>query len=374
MKIPLLDLAAEFQELEAELTAAVREVLVSGRYVLGPQVEALETEVARYIGVRHAIGVASGTDALLLALRAVGIRPGDEVIVPDFTFIATASAVRHAGARPVFADVDEALYSMTAATIEPLLSPRTRAVIVVHLYGQTAEVDAIAQLCARRGLQMIEDAAQCFGADFRGRRAGSWGAFGCFSFYPTKNLGAYGDGGMVATDDAGLAARVRLLCNHGSKGAYRHEELGYNSRLDELQAAILRVKLRHVDDFNARRRRHAALYHALLEDTAYARPVEHGEGAHVYHQFTVRHPAREAIRERLKARGIATAVHYPLPLHAQPILRDAVEARCPVAERLAREVFSLPMFPQLESAQVHAVAQALRDALREVGGGGVPPG
>lgn len=369
MTIPMLDPRADLAELEPELTAAVQEVLASGHYVLGPQLEALEAEIASYVGVGHAVGVASGTDALALALRAAGIEPGDEVIVPDFTFIATATAVLHAGARPVFADVSQAFYTVTADAIEARVTRRTRAVIVVHLFGQTADMDAISHTCERHGLTLIEDAAQAIGADYAGRRAGAWGACGCFSFYPTKNLGACGDAGMIVTDDARLAERVRRLRHHGSSGDYRHDVLGYNSRLDEMQAAILRVKLRRLDERNARRRRHALLYQALLKDAPYRCPAEHGRGRHTYHQFTVRHPARDAVRARLQACGISTGVYYPLPLHAQPVFADRAAPVCPTSEQLAREVLTLPVYPQLEPAQIERVARELVSAAAACGAG-----
>ncbi|MGH8308680.1 MAG: DegT/DnrJ/EryC1/StrS family aminotransferase, partial [Steroidobacteraceae bacterium] len=242
----MLDLVAEMNELEPEITTALREVLASGQFILGPQSAAFETEFARHIGVAHAVAVANGTDALILALRAAGIGPGDAVVTPAFTFAATAEAIVHVGAMPVFADIDASSFNLDPASLEAAITPATRAVIVVHLYGQTADLPAISSVCERRGLMLIEDCAQAIGADFDGRHAGAWGALGCFSFYPTKNLGAFGDAGMVVTGDARLAERVRMLRHHGSRVVYRHELVGYNSRLDELQAAVLRVKLKHL--------------------------------------------------------------------------------------------------------------------------------
>ncbi|HSD99844.1 MAG TPA: DegT/DnrJ/EryC1/StrS family aminotransferase [Burkholderiales bacterium] len=363
MNVPMLDLAAEYRDLEVELAAAAGKVIASGRFILGPEGEALEQEVAAYLGVKHAVAVASGTDALHLALRAAGIGPGDEVITPSFTFIAAAEAVSYVGARVVFVDIDPATYNLDPSACEAAISPATRAVIAVHLFGQTADLPAIDAICKRRGLTLIEDCAQAIGADFDGRRAGAWGALGCFSFYPTKNLGAYGDAGMVVTDDPKLAEVVRMLRHHGSRITYRHEMIGYNSRLDELQAAILRVKLKHLDRWNALRRERAGLYRRLLAGSPVGLPVEHGRGAHVYHQFTIRAPLRDALREQLAARGVASAIYYPVPVHQQPVYaREYGSVTLPVSERAAREVLSLPIYPQLTESAVKDVCDALREA------------
>jgi dTDP-4-amino-4,6-dideoxygalactose transaminase len=363
MNVPMLDLAAEYRDLEAEVAAAVGKVIASGRFILGPEGEALEHEVAAYLGVKHAVAVASGTDALHLALRAAGIGPGDEVITPSFTFIAAAEAVSYVGARAVFVDIDPATYNLDPAACEAAIGPATRAVIAVHLFGQTADLPAIDAICRRRGLVLIEDCAQAIGADYDGRRAGAWGALGCFSFYPTKNLGAYGDAGMVVTNDPKLAELVRMLRHHGSRITYRHEMIGYNSRLDELQAAILRVKLKHLDHWNARRRERAGLYRRLLAGSPVGLPVEHGRGAHVYHQFTVRAPLRDALREALAARGVASAIYYPVPVHQQPVYAPEYgSVSLPVSERAAREVLSLPIYPQLTESAVKDVCDALREA------------
>lgn len=368
MSVPLCDPAAEYRELQEELDAAVGAVLATGQFVLGPQGEAFEREIAALVGVAHAVGVASGTDALHLALRAAGVGPGDEVVVPAFTFIATAEAVSYLGARPVFADIDPATYNLDPAGLEAAITPRTRAVIAVHLYGQSADLAAIGEIAAQHGLLLIEDCAQAIGADFEGRPVGGWGLAGCFSFYPTKNLGAWGDGGMVTTNDARLAERVRMLRHHGSRAAYRHELLGYNSRLDELQAAVLRVKLRHLARWNERRRVHAAAYRRRLAGLPVELPAEHGRGRHVYHQFTIRSGARDALRERLAARGVASAIYYPLPLHRQPAYAtEHRNARLPAAEQAAREVLSLPIYPQLTENAIELVCETLAEAAREVG-------
>jgi dTDP-4-amino-4,6-dideoxygalactose transaminase len=363
MNVPMLDLAAEHREIGDELSAALQKVVASGRFILGPEGEALEKEVAAYLGVAHAVAVANGTDALHLAVRAAGIGPGDEVITPSFTFIATAEAAAYVGARVVFADIDPATYNLDPASVEAALTPATRAIIAVHLYGQCADLAALSAICKRRNLVLIEDCAQAIGADFDGRRAGAWGALGCFSFYPTKNLGAYGDAGMVTTNDAKLAQAVRMLRHHGSRETYRHEIVGYNSRLDELQAALLRVKLKSLDRWNAQRREHAALYRRELARGPVGLPAEHGRGAHVYHQFTVRSGQRDALREKLAARGIASAIYYPIPGHRQPAFGTAGSAwELPASDRAAREVLSLPIYPQLTEAQIRHVCEAVRAA------------
>jgi dTDP-4-amino-4,6-dideoxygalactose transaminase len=308
------------------------------------------------------VAVANGTDALHLAVRAAGIGPGDEVITPSFTFIATAEAAAYVGARVVFADIDPLTYNLDPASVEAVLTPATRAIIAVHLYGQCADLAALKSLCERRNLVLIEDCAQAIGADFDGRRAGAWGALGCFSFYPTKNLGAYGDAGMVTTNDAKLAQTVRMLRHHGSRETYRHEIVGYNSRLDELQAALLRVKLKSLDRWNARRREHAALYRRELAGAAVGLPAEHGRGAHVYHQFTVRSTKRDALREQLTRRGIASAIYYPIPGHRQPAFSGAAARELPASDNAAREVLSLPIYPQLTEAQIRHVCETIRAA------------
>ncbi len=363
-RIPIADPAAEYRELAGEIDAAVRRVLASGRYILGPEGEALEAELAAYVGAPHAVGVASGTDALHLALRAAGIGPGDEVVVPAFTFIATAEAVSYTGARPVFADIDAATYCVHARTLEAKLTPQTRAVIAVHLYGQCAPMDEISRVCVERDLVLVEDCAQALGADWGGRRAGSWGDFGCFSFYPTKNLSAAGDAGMLTTREGRHAERVRMLRHHGSRQSYLHDVIGYNSRLDELQAAILRVKLAHLERFNAERAVLARRYTERLAGVPLELPAAHGRGRHVWHQYTVRSSRREALREALERAGVASGIYYPLPLHRQPAYAGAgAELSLPAAEDAARAVLSLPIFPQLGEAGVERVCNAVRAAI-----------
>lgn len=358
--IPMIDPAAEYRALKEEIDAAVSRVLASGRYVLGPEGEALERELAAFIGAAHAVGVNSGTDALHLALVAAGVGPGDEVVVPAFTFFASAEAVSYTGARPVFADVDPATFNLDAGALEKAITKKTKAVIAVHLFGQCAALDAISRVCRQNSLVLVEDVAQALGADYDGSRAGSWGDFGCFSFYPTKNLAAAGDAGLVTTNDKRHDETLRMLRHHGSRKTYLHERVGWNSRLDELQAAVLRVKLAHLERFNATRRDVARLYREKLKSKDVVLPAEHGRGTHVYHQFTIRSPRRDALREALARDSIAASVFYPIPLHRQPAYEAASrDLSLPVSERIAAEVLSLPINPFLGAAAVERICAAL---------------
>jgi dTDP-4-amino-4,6-dideoxygalactose transaminase len=363
VKIPMVDLHAQYQDLAAEIDEAIQRVVRSGQFVLGPAVVAFEREVAAYCGVRHAVAVASGTDALHLALRAADVGPGDEVITTPFTFIATAGAISQTGARPVFVDIDSGTFNIDPARVEAAVNVRTRAVLPVHLYGQPADLAPIRELCRRRGLALIEDCAQSFGAEYGGCKSGAYGDMGCFSFYPSKNLGAYGDGGMVVTDDDARAERLRRLRDHGRIAGYRHGEIGYNSRLDELQAAVLRVKLQRLDEYNRRRRDNARRYGERLVDAGVVTPVEDRKGLHVYHQYTIKSPRREYIRNALSAAGVASAVYYPLPLHRQDVYRaDNARANFPAADAAADQVLSLPMYPELTEAQIDEVVRVVRQA------------
>ena len=360
--IAMADPAAEYRALRHEVDDAVLRVLASGRYILGPEGEAFEREFAAFVGTPHAVTVNSGTDALHLALRAAGIGPGDEVVVPAFTFFATAEAVSHAGATPVFADVDARTFNLDVESLSASITPRTRAVIAVHLFGQCAPLEAIGALCVQRNLVLIEDCAQAIGANDRGgRRAGSIGAFGCFSFYPTKNLAAAGDAGLVTCHDPRHADALRMLRHHGSRAPYVHERIGWNSRLDEMQAALLRVKLRHVDAFNAARARVAAMYRERLSAVAVEVPAEHGHGRHVWHQYTIQSERRDAVRQSLADGGVASAIFYAVPLHRQPAYAsDHRAASLPVAERLSTRVLSLPIHPFLDEPAVDRVVAAIR--------------
>jgi dTDP-4-amino-4,6-dideoxygalactose transaminase len=347
--IPMVDPQGEYRSLKSEIDAAVGRVLASGRYILGPEGEALEREIAVYVGAPHAVGVNSGTDALHFALLAAGVGPGDEVIVPAFTFFATAEAVSYTGATPVFADVREDTFNLDIAKLK--MSPKTKAVIVVHLFGQCAALDEMSAFCKANKILLIEDCAQSLGAEYQGKRCGSWGDFGCFSFYPTKNLAAVGDAGLVTAKVKSHDQTLRMLRHHGSRQTYLHERVGWNSRLDELQAAVLRVKLAHLDRFNEARRRVAAKYRSGIKSVQL--PAEDSRGKHVYHQFTIRSPKRDAIRERLGKAGIASSIFYPMPLHKQPAYN--VKGDLPVSERLSAEVLSLPIHPLLDDAAIERI-------------------
>jgi dTDP-4-amino-4,6-dideoxygalactose transaminase len=345
--------------LAAELETAVQRVLKSGWYILGPEVEAFEAAFAAYHGVKYAVGVASGTDAIELALRAAGVGPGDEVITVAHTAVATVCAVERAGARPILVDIDPDTYTMSPAAAEAAITPRTKALLPVHLYGHPADTRALSALAERHHLLLVEDCAQAHGALDHGRRVGTIGHLGAFSFYPTKNLGAYGDGGAVITNDSQLAARLRSLRNYGQVTRYEHAERGINSRLDEMQAAILSVKLAHLDEHNAVRRELAALYGQHLARVTL--PVERPGAYHVYHLYVVRHSLRDEIREALKARGVGTLIHYPIPVHLQAAYLDLgyPPGSLPVTERVAREILSLPLYVGLTEQDILTVAQAL---------------
>lgn len=376
MNIPILDLTRQYQAIKPEIDAAIRRVIESGRFILGPEVEALERELADFCGVKHAVGVASGTDALYLALRALGIGPGDMVIVPSFTFFATAGTVYNVGATPVFADIDPKTFNIDTQDVHrlldsnPQLRDRAKAIIPVHLYGQMADMEAIMELGSEYGLYVIEDAAQAIGAEYKDKKAGSIGHVGCLSFFPTKNLGAYGDGGMVLTNDDELAEQVRMLRVHGSKPKYYHHMVGTNSRLDALQAAILRAKLPHLGEWTKARQRLAERYDELLEGLpGLVLPQRAPTCTHIFHQYTIRvlNGKRDALRAYLAERGIATEVYYPLPLHLQPCFRHLgyKEGDLPESERASREVLSLPMFPELTEEEQLYVVQSIREFFKD---------
>jgi len=365
--IPMLDLGLQYNSVRMEIKAAIDQVLDSQHFILGPQVKALEEEVARYCGRRFGVGVASGTDALTLALRASGIGLGDEVIVPSFSFIATADSVSLLGATPVFVDIEPETFCIAAEQLAKKITARTRAIIPVHLYGQSAEMDDILAIARKHNLLVIEDNAQAIGATYKGRKTGSLGDIACLSFFPSKNLGAYGDAGMVVTDSEDTARRLRSLRAHGSLKKYFSEEQGWNSRLDEIQAAILRVKLRYLDQWNAERRSRAARYDTLLQDVrGVTRPKISPSGEHVFHQYTVRVPKRDTVQKQLTGRGVASTVYYPVPMHLQPIFEPLGYKRgdLPECERAAQEALSLPIFPELTDDQIEYVVNALGDAVQ----------
>ncbi len=366
--IPLIDLRAQYRAIKEELDRAMQAVLERGQFVLGPEVEALEREIAAYCGTAHAVAVASGTDALELSLRACGIKPGDEVLTSAYSFVATAEAIVAAGAAPVFMDVESASLNLDPEALASRITPKTTAIIPVHLYGHPCAMDRIMDVARSRGLKVIEDCAQAIGAQCGGRRVGGFGEAGCLSFYPSKNLGAYGDGGMVVTNDASLADQVRLLRAHGSRERYHHVALGKNSRLDELQAAILRVKLRHLDEWTEARGRHARAYEEAFRQhrlDGILLPQELPGCSHVYHLYTVRLKERARVKEALTKAGIATQIAYPSTLPAQPALKPWVRGpqEFPRADEAAREVLSLPMYPELSDDAIARIVAEIAQAL-----------
>lgn len=366
LAVPMVDLVAQHARVRAEIEAAFARVVGSARFIGGEECEALEAEFASYCGAAHACGVANGTDALTLALRAFDVGPGDEVVTVANTFIGTGEAILLCGARAVFVDVEPETCTMDPGRLSRALTPRTKVILPVHVYGHPADMDSILEIAARRGLRVLEDAAQAHGASLNGRRAGSLGHAACFSFYPSKNLGAYGDAGMVTSSDAGFIDRVRRLANHGA-GTHRYDNVvaGTNSRLDALQAAVLRVKLRHLDQWNAERRERVEAYTRALEGTpGLALPRERVGARSAWHLYTVRSRDRERLRAHLAQKGIATAVHYPRPIHLQPAMAS-VGGRpgdLPVSERLSEEVLSLPLYPELRLETVERIAAEVRRA------------
>ena len=364
--IPFVDLKAQYRSIKPEIDQAVMRVLDSAQFILGDEVAAFEREFAEYCGAREALAVNTGTSALHLALLAYGVGPGDEVMTVPFTFVATVSAIVYTGARPVFVDIDPRFFTMDPAGVEAAITPRTKAIMPVHLYGQPADMDPILDIARRRGLIVIEDAAQAHGAEYKGRRCGSMGQVAGFSFYPGKNLGAYGEGGAVVTSDPQVAQRIRALRDWGQERRYHHTLKGYNYRMDGIQGAILRVKLRHLEAWTEARRRHAAQYTRLLAGGPLEPPAVRPDVRHVYHVYAVRTRDRERHQRLLQEQGIQTGIHYPIPVHLQPAHADLGHQAgdFPHAEAAAREVLSLPMFPELTTEQVAAVASAVREVAR----------
>jgi len=364
MIIPMVDLRAQYKVLKPEIESVLQQILEGGHFILGPNVEALEREIAHYHGVKYAVGLASGTDAIHLSLKAIGIKGGDEVITTPFTFIATAEAIAYTGAIPVFSDIDRETLNIDPSQIGKKITPKTKAIIPVHLFGQPVALGEILHIAKRYNLKVIEDCAQAFGAEYKGAKVGGIGDVGCFSFYPSKNLGAYGDGGMVITNDPEIYEKVKLLRNHSTIAPYRHSSIGYNSRLDEIQAAILRIKLRHIDSYNQKRREIARLYTKMLNG-AVGCPKEFLDRIHVYHQYTIRSLKRAEIQNGLRTNGISSVVYYPLPLHLQDAFRELgyKEGDFPQAMSASKEVLSLPIYPELESGQVRFIAEIILKAL-----------
>jgi dTDP-4-amino-4,6-dideoxygalactose transaminase len=362
MKVPQFDLTRQYETLEPEIESAIRHVLRGGRFILGPEGEAFEAECAAYLGVTHAIGVGSGSDAIKLSLQALGVGPDTEVITPAFSFVASATAALELRARPVFVDVEPATLTLDPDRVADAITPRTRVILAVHLYGLPAAMGPLRVLAESRGLHLVEDAAQAFGATLGGRAVGGHGHAAAFSFYPTKNLAAYGDAGLVTTADATLAGHLRRARNHGQTQKYRHDEIGWTARLDELQAAILRVKLRHLPEWTRARQAIAARYGAGLAGLPVVLPAERPGATHVYHQYTIRTTRRDALAAHLTADGIGTACHYPLPIPAQPLFHElGYDAEAfPASWAAAREVLSLPCFPELRPDEIDAVIAAVR--------------
>ena len=363
MRIPPIDLMAQYRAIQPEIDEVIHQILESGQFILGSNVAALEQEVATCLGVEHAVGVASGTDALRLTLMALGVGPGDEVITTPFSFIATANTISHCGAKPVFVDIDPQTYNIDPQSIEAAITRHTKAILPVHLYGHPADIGPIMALADRHGLFVIEDCAQAIGARYKGRKVGSFGHAGCLSFYPTKNLGAYGDGGMAVTNDAALAEKVDVLRRQGGKEKYHAEVLGFNSRLDSLQAAILRVKLKYLDGWNEGRRRVAQRYNELLVGLPVTTPYESPDVYHVYHQYTIRTAERDKLDAYLKECGIGTMIYYPVPLHRQQVFANLgyAEGCLPVSEAASREVLSLPIYPELTKTHQEEIAKHIRE-------------
>ena len=368
--IPILDLKPQYAALQAEMDAAILAAVRSGQYINGPNVKAFEQEFARTLGVNHAVGMNSGTDALHLALRALGVGPGDEVITVPFTFVATTEAIGIVGARPVFVDIDPVTYNLDVTQVEAAITPRTKAILPVHLYGQSADMAPLEDLARQHGIYLVEDCAQSVGATYRGQMTGTIGHIGCFSFFPSKNLGAYGDAGAAVTNDPELAARMVALRGHGGRVKYHHETLGVNSRLDEVQAAVLRVKLPHLETWNAGRREVARRYDALIRDAeipGVVTPEVLAETGPVFHQYTIRVTTRDRVQKALADRGIQTMIYYPVPLDQQAVHAYLGHGPLdfPVSARAAREVLSLPIFPEITPEQQQQVVEALLWAVEE---------
>lgn len=361
--IPMVDLKTQYHNLKDEIDQAMLEALGNTQFILGPNVQNFEKEAADYLGVKHAISCASGTDALHLALRAAGVGPGDEVITTSFTFIATAEAIEYVGAKAVFVDIDPKTFNIDPALIEAAITDKTTAIVPVHLFGQPADMNKIMAIAKKHHLKVIEDCAQSFGADISGKMTGGIGAVGCHSFFPSKNLGCYGDGGMLTTNNDAIAEQLLMLRNHGSKVRYHHDIIGYNSRLDELQAVILRIKLKRIQEFNQGRRRAAHYYSDSLKGLV-TPPHEDGLGTHVYHQYTALSSKRDAIMQALTAQNIACAVYYPIPLHQQKVFADQYgKMSLAVTENVASECFSLPIFPELTNEQIDTIVEVVRSTV-----------
>lgn len=359
--IPILDLTKQYQSIKDELNKALTDVAAAGAYILGPNVKKLESDFAQYLGCVNTIGVASGTDALLLALKALNIGVGDEVITVAFTFVATTEAIGMVGATPVFVDINPDTFNIDANLIESKITPKTKAIIPVHLYGQPCDMDLIMSIAKKHDLYVVEDCAQAFGAEYKGKKVGTFGEFGCFSFFPSKNLGCMGDGGLVSTNSAELADKVRVLRAHGAKVKYYHDELGVNSRLDEMQAAVLNIKFKYIDGWNESRRQLAYRYNKLFEGSKVVTPKEIENVNSVYHQYTVKVPNRDEVQKKLQEAGIGTMIYYPVPLHKQKVHTHLPEVSLPHTESCTEVVLSLPIFPELTHEEQDFIVKTLKE-------------
>jgi len=360
--IPMVDLKEQFESIKSEVHAVAEEILGSTRYVLGPHVTELEEKIASYTGTKYAIGVASGTDALYLALRASGVGPGDEVITTPFTFFATVESILYCQAKPIFVDIEDQTFNIDPSLIEKAVTKKTKAILPVHLYGYPCNMEEIMRIAKRHNLILIEDAAQSFGADLNGMKTGSFGKAGCFSFYPSKNLGCYGDGGMIVTSDPALNDNIRALRNHGSSQTYIHDRVGVNSRLDEIQAGILLIKFKRIDEYNDMRRKNAALYRKHLQGIIRC-PSENEGYRHVYHQYTIRCSMRSKLQDILREEGISSVIYYPIPMHLQEAVSflGHKEGDFPRAEKAAQEVLSLPMYPELKEKDIERICDVIKE-------------
>lgn len=365
MKVNLLDLKAQYETIKDEVESAIKEVLESAHFIMGPNVKKLEEEIAEYTGVKYGIGVANGTDALMLTLKALGIGQGDEVITTPFTFFASAETTSVVGATPVFADIEKDTLCIDPESIEKNITEKTKAIIPVHIFGQMCNMDRIMEIAKKHNLIVIEDACQAIGAEYKGKRAGSIGHVGCYSFFPTKNLGGYGDGGMIVTNDEKLADRIKLIRVHGSKVKYEHIAIGYNSRLDEMQAAVLRVKLNYIQKWNDSRKQHAHTYNELLKDTGIILPTEREDSLHVYHLYTIQSEKRDEIIKYLSENGIASGVYYPIPVHLQEVYQELgyKKGELSVAEDACTKTFALPLYPEMTKEQQHYVVDKIKECL-----------
>lgn len=359
MTIPMVDLKGQYESLKSEIDSAVIQALGETRYIMGPNVQSFEKETAEYLGVKHAIGCANGTDALHLGLLAAGIKPGDEVITTSFTFIATAEAIRYVGATPVFVDILPDSFNIDPVQVEKAITDKTSAILPVHLFGQPANMEEIMAIADANNLIVVEDCAQSIGSAYRGQKTGTFGIAGTFSFFPSKNLGCYGDGGMVTTNDDAAADLIRMYRNHGSSKQYYHDVIGYNSRLDEIQAVILRIKLRHLDEYNANRLRVAQTYNRLLEGSRFTTPSIADDRDHIFHQYTLLCDGRDEVREAVLAKDVSCAVYYPVPLHQQKAFADTEQPVLPVTESISKRCLSFPVFPEMTERQIETVCEAI---------------